>query len=101
MKYLLYCDMKTLKCTENTINKILKDNSDSYMQISKDLWAFDTYEHSFCWEFQSVTEYFINVLLDEYLSENSICIISDVKTNHLYYNLPLDAADYLNNDMHQ
>lgn len=97
MKYILYCDLKTIHCHETTLERLIKENSSSYLQISKDLWAFEIYEHSFCWEFQCVPEYYIRSLLSNYLDENSICFIHEVdpKLHHADYNLPQKARSYL------
>lgn len=97
MKYLLYCDLKTIHCRRETLENLIKENSYSYLQISENVWAFDTYEHAFCWEFQGVPEYYIHTLLSKFLDENSICFIHqvDLELRHADYNLPQKALSYL------
>ncbi len=95
MKYLLYCDQNSMHCQESTLEKLISENSTSHLRISADLWALDIYEHSFCWEFQSVPEYYIRSLLSKYLDKNSKCFIHEVNLSYADYNLPEEAIQFL------
>lgn len=97
MKYLFYVDLKTVRCDQNTIEKLISENSDNHIRISDSLWGLDVYEHSFCWEFQGVPEYYIMTLFDKYLDDHSICFIHEVDLElcHSYYNLPKKALSFL------
>lgn len=95
MKYLLYCDLNTMHCPKSTLEKLISENSNSYLCVSEELWALDIWEQSFCWEFQDVPEYYIRSLLNKYLDENSKCFILEINRSHADYNLPGEAIQFL------
>ena len=98
MKYLLFCDMNTVHCSPDTLEKVISENSRTYLRITDNLWAFDAAKSSYAFEFQSVPDYYINVLLNNYLEENSICFIFEANYSGSCWNFPNNVCDFLTDD---
>ena len=41
MKYIFYIDQETVSCDSTTIESLIKDNCNSYLQVNSSLWALD------------------------------------------------------------
>ena len=98
MKYLLFCDMNTVQCSPATLEKVISENSNAYLRITDNLWVFDATKISYAFEFQSVPDYYINVLLDNYLVENSICFVFEANDSNSCCNFPNNVCDFLTDD---
>ena len=96
MKYLFYIDLKTVSCDPKTIENLLEENSNSYLKISENLWALNIPKHQFNNVYTSVPTYYLDVLLGDYLEENSICIMQEINEDTKQdYNLPESAIQFL------
>lgn len=96
MKYLLYCDLDTVDCSESTLENIISQNSNAYLRISDNLWALDVWKEAFAHTYQSVPMYYIEILLDDFLNDNSVCFIQEINRSlHAEHVFPSAAYEFL------
>lgn len=97
LKLMLYCDLSTMKCTSDDINRELAQFSSSYVQVNNSLWFFkyDDDFNSSCLQKDEVIfyEYF-----EKHLKEDSIIFISLLNSHDSrgrMYQLPAHIDTYL------
>lgn len=99
MKYLFYCDLNTISCSETELENIISENSNAYLRISDNLWALDVYKDAFAQDFQSVPVYYLRVLLFDFLNDDSVCFIQELDSSAWSdYVFPPTASEFLFED---
>ena len=78
MKYIFYIDQETVSCDSTTIESLIKDNCNSYLQVNSSLWALD---------------------IDKDLNDSSICFMLDANSKHCNYLLPDSAIQFIYKDV--
>nr|WP_288810334.1 hypothetical protein [uncultured Anaerostipes sp.] len=99
MKYIFYIDQETVSCDSTTIESLIKDNCNSYLQVNSSLWALDIDKDRFITSFLAPEKYYIDILFDEYLNDFSICFMLDANSKHCNYSLPDSAIQFIYEDV--
>lgn len=95
MKYLFYMDLGTVTCDSETVEKILKENSKSFLRISDNLWALDIPKYYLGLSPIPVPNQYFDTLFDEFLNDNSISFMQAIDSNYQAAFVLPDAASNL------
>lgn len=96
LRFMLYCDLSTMRCTASDINTELASFADSYVKVNDALWFFK-YPNRFDGSFLSKDEFLFNKYFEKFTDEESIIFLS-VLDDRNYYNLPDIVCDFLSSD---
>lgn len=94
--FLLYCDLSTMNCTAEEINKTLSSFTKSHSQVNNSLWFFK-YDverdfHPLPKEERIFYDYF-----EQFVNKDSVIFIEKLRNDH-YYQLPDATNDFLSQD---
>ena len=95
-KFLLYCDLSTLKCTSDEINVVLDSFAESHSQVNDSLWFFK-YDVENDFDPLPKEEHLFYDYFEQFVTENSIIFIEKLRDDH-YYQLPDANHDFLQQD---
>lgn len=96
MKYLFYMDLGTVTCDSETVEKILKENSKSFLRISDNLWTLDIPKYYLRLSPIPVPNQYFDTLFDEFLNDNSISFMQAIDSNYqAAFVLPDTASNLL------
>lgn len=95
-KFILYCDLSTMNCTVNDINKELEKFTLGYRQANHSLWFFK-YDNENDFNPLPNDEHLFYEHFEQYTNEESIIFIGILRHDH-YYNLPDNVHNFLEQD---
>lgn len=94
-KFILYCDLNTLRCTSEDINKELRAFSGKFLQVNTSLWIF-TYPNEYQGYQITHEEHIFLEYFEKYTDTESIIVITEVSnTVRFFGELPQVALDLL------
>ena len=93
LRFALYCDLSTMSCTAQDINKELSAFADSYVQVTDSLWLF-RYPDGFDGNPLPKEEHLFYDHFEKFTGEDGI-IFLEILRNNDYYNLPDSAHQFL------
>ena len=96
LKLLLYCDLSTMNCSAEDINRELSSFSKSYIQANNSLWFFK-YPDDFDGNYLPKDQYLFCNHFEKFTNEDSIIFIEVLRDDH-YYNLPDKVCSFLESD---
>lgn len=96
LKCFLYCDIKSLNCSAEDIEKALSDFAVSFIRVNDSIWLFK-YTDTFNGYWESHESYIFNTYFEKFTTDQSLVLLSRIE-DRFYYNLPEDCAYYLNSD---
>lgn len=95
MNYLLCCDLSTLNCSQEELEKLVSSFSYKHLKVSNNIWLFKCQKNEYACKLSSVPEYIIDNILDQVCDNNSVIFITEISSQKYYYSLPNSASDFL------
>lgn len=96
LKFLLYCDLSTMKCTVADIEKELSRFASSFVKVNNSLWFFK-YPNSYDGSPLPKEEHLFLDYFDKFTHDDSIIYMEKISDNY-YFNLPDDICGFLEQD---
>ena len=93
MLLFLYCNVATIKCTQNDFEDIIKTNAVSSIKIDDCSWIIEIHKTNFD-SLLGAEEDFYNSIIKPLATHKSIIAISEI-TNRFDGNLPQPVTDFI------
>lgn len=98
MYYMLCCDISTLRCKADDVERVLSEFSTRYHKVSDSLWLFCACKLPLTDAFVAPHEYVITHLLRKYTTPESVLFSFRIPSNGFYWELPDAAEEFLSID---
>ena len=98
MYYMLCCDISTLRCTSDDLERVLSEFSTRYYKISDSLWLFCASKDAAIYADVSPNRYVITHLLREYTTPESPLFSFRIPEHECYWELPDSVEEFLSVD---
>lgn len=95
LKMMLSCDLNTMKCTADDIDREFSTFALSYLRVSDSIWVF-TYPSGYKGSYLPENETIFYDHFEKFCDDESAIVITDLKES--FYNLPESAHMLLNRD---